>query len=59
MDLYHILSALVQGHTNSKVSSMFAGTQEKCVACKKTVYPIEKVFIVKFETTLIIRIILH
>ncbi|KAL6318814.1 hypothetical protein AAG906_001287 [Vitis piasezkii] len=40
-----------QGQTNSKVSSMFAGTQEKCVACKnqkcvackKTVYPIEKV----------------
>jgi len=32
-----------QSHTNSKVSSMFAGTQEKCVACKKTVYPIEKV----------------
>ncbi|KAJ0106652.1 hypothetical protein Patl1_17980 [Pistacia atlantica] len=29
--------------TNSRVSSMFAGTQEKCVACKKTVYPIEKV----------------
>lgn len=22
---------------------MFAGTQEKCFACKKTVYPIEKV----------------
>ncbi|KAJ6970442.1 hypothetical protein NC653_034894 [Populus alba x Populus x berolinensis] len=29
--------------SNSKVSSMFAGTQEKCVACKKTVYPLEKV----------------
>ncbi|XP_044481201.1 LIM domain-containing protein WLIM1-like isoform X1 [Mangifera indica] len=29
--------------TNSRVSSMFAGTQEKCFACKKTVYPIEKV----------------
>ncbi|PQM43126.1 hypothetical protein Pyn_23032 [Prunus yedoensis var. nudiflora] len=28
---------------NSKVSSLFAGTQDKCVACKKTVYPIEKV----------------
>ena len=28
---------------NSKVSSMFAGTQEKCVACNKTVYPLEKV----------------
>lgn len=22
---------------------MFGGTQEKCVACKKTVYPLEKV----------------
>ncbi|KAJ9677655.1 hypothetical protein PVL29_022571 [Vitis rotundifolia] len=43
IELFLILSALVQGHTNSKVSSMFAGTQEKCVACKKTVYPIEKV----------------
>ncbi|CDP17006.1 unnamed protein product [Coffea canephora] len=32
-----------QGQTNSKVSSMFAGTQDKCVACKKTVYPLEKV----------------
>lgn len=29
--------------SNSKVSSMFAGTQEKCVACMKTVYPLEKV----------------
>ncbi|XP_030494557.2 LIM domain-containing protein WLIM1 [Cannabis sativa] len=29
--------------TNNKVSRLFAGTQEKCVACKKTVYPIEKV----------------
>ena len=38
----------MQGQTNSKVSSMFAGTQEKCVACKKTVYPIEKVCISDF-----------
>ncbi|CAN1179802.1 LIM domain-containing protein WLIM1 [Linum perenne] len=30
-------------NSNSKISSMFAGTQDKCVACKKTVYPIEKV----------------
>ncbi|KAK1315632.1 Pollen-specific protein SF3 [Acorus calamus] len=29
----------------SKVSSMFGGTQDKCVICKKTVYPIEKVAI--------------
>ncbi|KAG8378984.1 hypothetical protein BUALT_Bualt07G0041200 [Buddleja alternifolia] len=32
-----------QGATNSKVSSMFAGTQDKCVSCNKKVYPIEKV----------------
>ncbi|KAK4486098.1 hypothetical protein RD792_008766, partial [Penstemon davidsonii] len=32
-----------QGSTNSKVSSFFAGTQDKCVACNKKVYPIEKV----------------
>ncbi|CAA2983647.1 LIM domain-containing WLIM1-like [Olea europaea subsp. europaea] len=31
------------GHTSSKASSMFGGTQDKCVACKKTVYPLEKV----------------
>lgn len=31
------------GVGKSKVSSMFAGTQDKCVACSKTVYPIEKV----------------
>nr|DAD34672.1 TPA_asm: hypothetical protein HUJ06_005311 [Nelumbo nucifera] len=32
-----------QGNANNKVSTLFAGTQDKCVACKKTVYPIEKV----------------
>jgi len=32
-----------QGQSNSKVSSMFGGTQDKCVTCKKTVYPLEKV----------------
>ncbi|KAL6997217.1 LIM domain-containing protein wlim1 [Sarracenia purpurea var. burkii] len=32
-----------QGHISSRVSRLFAGTQDKCVACKKTVYPIEKV----------------
>ncbi|CAK9330185.1 unnamed protein product [Citrullus colocynthis] len=32
-----------QVQSNSKVSSLFAGTQDKCVTCKKTVYPIEKV----------------
>nr|GMD81409.1 LIM domain-containing protein WLIM2b-like [Ipomoea batatas] len=29
--------------TPSKLSSMFSGTQDKCAACKKTVYPLEKV----------------
>lgn len=28
---------------------MFGGTQEKCIACKKTVYPIEKVWHVRHE----------
>ncbi|KAL3727258.1 hypothetical protein ACJRO7_032056 [Eucalyptus globulus] len=32
-----------QVQTNSKVSRFFSRTREKCVACKKTVYPIEKV----------------
>ncbi|KAJ8555744.1 hypothetical protein K7X08_013240 [Anisodus acutangulus] len=27
----------------SKVSALFSGTQDKCAACKKTVYPLEKV----------------
>ncbi|KAI8019853.1 Pollen-specific protein SF3 [Camellia lanceoleosa] len=36
-------SSAYQGHTNNKVSSLFAGTQDKCVACKRTVYPLEKV----------------
>nr|DAD31032.1 TPA_asm: hypothetical protein HUJ06_009883 [Nelumbo nucifera] len=38
----------LQGNANSKVSSLFSGTQEKCVACKKTVYPIEKVHSILF-----------
>uniref|UniRef100_A0A7N0T2T8 LIM zinc-binding domain-containing protein n=1 Tax=Kalanchoe fedtschenkoi TaxID=63787 RepID=A0A7N0T2T8_KALFE len=29
--------------TPSKLSSMFSGTQDKCTACHKTVYPLEKV----------------
>ncbi|XP_073006284.1 LIM domain-containing protein WLIM1-like [Typha latifolia] len=32
-----------EGRGNSRVSSIFVGTQDKCVVCKKTVYPIEKV----------------
>ncbi|KAL5725273.1 LIM domain-containing protein wlim1 [Ranunculus cassubicifolius] len=35
--------SLDQINGNNKFSSMFGGTQDKCVACKKTVYPIEKV----------------
>lgn len=27
----------------SKLSAMFSGTQDKCAACTKTVYPLEKV----------------
>ncbi|KAG2260839.1 hypothetical protein Bca52824_080133 [Brassica carinata] len=27
----------------SKLSSFFSGTQDKCAACKKTVYPLEKI----------------
>ena len=29
----------------SKVSSMFAGTQDKCAVCKKTAYPLEKLVV--------------
>lgn len=29
--------------TPSKLSSLFSGTQDKCAACNKTVYPLEKV----------------
>ena len=32
-----------QGQNNKRVLSMFGGTQEKCTACNKTVYLIEKV----------------
>ncbi|KAM7471339.1 hypothetical protein LguiA_009522 [Lonicera macranthoides] len=32
-----------QGNTNNKISRFFGGTQDKCVTCKKTVYPLEKV----------------
>ncbi|KAJ4962489.1 hypothetical protein NE237_022428 [Protea cynaroides] len=32
-----------QSASTNKVSSMFGGTRDKCVACQKTVYPIEKV----------------
>lgn len=32
-----------RGQSNSRITRMFGGTQEKCVVCKKTVYPLEKV----------------
>ncbi|EAY79118.1 hypothetical protein EE612_052170 [Oryza sativa] len=31
-----------QAKIPSKLSSVFCGTQDKCTACKKTVYPLEK-----------------
>ena len=40
---YHFLDYIVQNHVSSRFSSTFVGTQDKCVVCKKTVYPIEKV----------------
>lgn len=32
-----------ENRTTSRVSTLFSGTQDKCVACGKTVYPLEKV----------------
>ncbi|XP_023540246.1 LIM domain-containing protein PLIM2b-like isoform X2 [Cucurbita pepo subsp. pepo] len=29
--------------TNSKLSAMFCGTQDRCAACSKVVYPLEKI----------------
>ncbi|XP_031478783.1 LIM domain-containing protein WLIM1-like [Nymphaea colorata] len=34
---------LIDPETQNKVTSVFVGTKDKCAACKKTVYPIEKV----------------
>lgn len=34
---------MLENKTPSKGSTQFVGTQEKCVACGKTVYPLEKV----------------
>ncbi|GAA0171670.1 actin or actin-binding cytoskeletal protein [Lithospermum erythrorhizon] len=33
----------MQTKSPSKLSALFSGTQDKCVACNKTVYPLEKV----------------
>ncbi|GLJ29179.1 hypothetical protein SUGI_0575310 [Cryptomeria japonica] len=32
-----------ENKTPSRISALFSGTQDKCVACGKTVYPLEKV----------------
>ncbi|KAK4747383.1 hypothetical protein SAY87_013969 [Trapa incisa] len=32
-----------QSRAPNKLSAMFSGTQDKCAACQKTVYPLEKV----------------
>jgi hypothetical protein len=32
-----------QSKAPNKMSSIFSGTQDKCAACQKTVYPLEKV----------------
>ncbi|ONK76780.1 uncharacterized protein A4U43_C03F32070 [Asparagus officinalis] len=34
-----------ESYASRRFSSMFVGTQERCILCKKTVYPIEKVTI--------------
>ncbi|CAK9168013.1 unnamed protein product [Ilex paraguariensis] len=33
----------MQTKVPSKLSALFSGTQDKCSACKKTLYPLEKV----------------
>ncbi|GLJ24277.1 hypothetical protein SUGI_0463000 [Cryptomeria japonica] len=32
-----------ENKTPSRISALFLGTQDKCVACKKTMYPLKKV----------------
>ncbi|KAE9459553.1 hypothetical protein C3L33_08563, partial [Rhododendron williamsianum] len=46
LEFPHFLSVSLENQmtwTPSKLSSFFSGTQEKCRACTKTVYPLEKV----------------
>ncbi|MCD7448182.1 hypothetical protein HAX54_039138 [Datura stramonium] len=38
-----LLTIAQKTEVSSKVSALFSGTQDKCAACKKTVYPLEKV----------------
>jgi len=42
-----------QNKVPSKASLMFSGTQDKCIACSKTVYPIEKVKITHLGTEIL------
>ncbi|KAL5211378.1 hypothetical protein ABZP36_022225 [Zizania latifolia] len=40
---FHVANLkFVQAKAPSKLSSAFSGTQDKCAACQKTVYPLEK-----------------
>ncbi|KAA3462213.1 LIM domain-containing protein PLIM2b-like [Gossypium australe] len=41
--LFTYLFNMLQNRTPSKLSSLFSGTLDKCAACEKTVYPLEKV----------------
>ncbi|KAE8723309.1 LIM domain-containing protein PLIM2a [Hibiscus syriacus] len=41
--LHEVVCNMLQNRTPNKLSSMFSGTQDKCAACEKTVYPLEKV----------------
>ncbi|WMV21612.1 hypothetical protein MTR67_014997, partial [Solanum verrucosum] len=43
--------SLDKAQANSKVSALFGGTQDKFVACKKTVYPLEKWLLMALRTT--------
>lgn len=56
MVLISFIPLLQQNATPNKVSNMFAGTRDKCVGCKKTVYPIEKVISVAIPIIVIIFI---
>nr|GMD91383.1 LIM domain-containing protein WLIM1-like [Ipomoea batatas] len=42
-EISRVLTHLKQKPLAAKASSMFGGTREKCVGCKNTVYPTEKV----------------
>ncbi|GJM85658.1 hypothetical protein PR202_ga02129 [Eleusine coracana subsp. coracana] len=40
--LQNVSDNFLQARAPSKLSSAFSGTQDKCAACQKTVYPLEK-----------------